>query len=148
MAPRISDQAMAAVVPQGIEREIKPAQIVDGQLTSVGGNESEEGISEAGKKAIEGLARGVPAREIITKDCGNATPLQGGASSQPTRANQTVVNMDAGPATPIVVPMKRESSVLTEVLEAGERVPKWQPKAASGAQKISRFKTNRIAQRE
>jgi hypothetical protein len=37
MAPRISDQAMAAVVPQGIESEIKPAKVMDGQLASVDG---------------------------------------------------------------------------------------------------------------
>ena len=148
MAPRISDKAMAAVVPQGIGSEIKPAKIVDGQLTSADGNESEEGISEEGKKVIEDLARGVPVRENTGQDWGIVTPSQGGTGSQPTLANPLAVEMDTGPVIPVVVPAKKDGPVIMEVREAGERVPKWEPKAAKGTQRISQFKANRMAQGE
>ena len=138
---------MAAVVPQGIESKIKPAKVVDGQLTEAGGNESDEGISGAGKQVIEDLARGVPAGKTA-QNWGTATPSQGRMGSQPTFAKQQAEGMAAGPAIPIVVPATRESPVLTEVREAGERVPKWQPKAANGTERVSRFKANRTARGE
>ena len=133
---------MAAMVPQGIESEIKPANIVGGQLTSADGNESDEGISEAGKKVMESLAGGAPARDITTQALQERTDLH------PTPVNRLTVNIGAGSAGPVVVPATRESSVLTDVRETGERVPKWKPKAASGAQRISRFKANRTVQGE
>ena len=136
---------MAAMGPEGIESEIKPARIVGGQLMSAGSNESDEGISEAGKKVIGSLARGAPAGDITTQVYDIANPLQEGTGSHVTPANQPAV---AKSASPVIVPAKRESPVLTEVREAGERVPKWQPKTASGAQRISRFKANRTAQGE
>jgi hypothetical protein len=144
MAPRISNKAMAAAVPQGIESEIKPATMVDGQLAPADGDESDEWISQAGKKVIEDLARGAPEREIPAQDCGTATPSQGGTGPQPTLTSQQGVDMDGVPVIPIVIPVKGERPVVMEVREAGERVPKWQPKAAKGAQKISRFKANRM----
>jgi len=148
MAPRISDQAMAAAVPRGIEREIKPAKIVDGQLASVDGTESDEGIDEGGKKVIEGLTRGEAAREITAQGSDITTPVQRGTGSQPTLVDQPDVDMDAGLGIPVVVPAKRESPVVMEVREAGERVPKWQPKVGNEAQRISQFKAKRMAKEE
>lgn len=148
MAPRISDQAMAAVVPRGIESEVKPAKIVDGQLASADGTESDEGIGETGKKVMENLARGDQARGITAQTWDNATPSQGGTGSQPTPANQPVVDMDAGRAIPNVVPAKRDSPIVMEVREAGERVRKSQPKAGNGSQRISQFKAKRMAEGE
>lgn len=139
---------MAAVVPQGIESEIKPAKVVDGELTSANDHESDEGISEAGKKVIQSLAGGAPARAITTQVCGVTMPSQEGTGSHPTPVNQPAANMGARSAGPVVVPAKRGNPILTEVREAGERVPKWQPKTASGAQRISRFKANRTAEGE
>jgi len=137
---------MAAVIPRGIESEIKPATIVDGQLASMDGTESDEGIGEAGKKVMEDLARGDPVREITAQDGHIATPSQGGTGSQLTP--QPVVDTDAGRAIPIVVPENRERPVVMEVREAGERARKWQPKAGNGGQRISQFKAKRMAEGE
>ncbi len=139
---------MVAVIPRGIESEIKPAKIVDGQLASVDGTESDEGIGETGKKVMGDLARGDPARGTTAQTWDNATPSQGGTGSQPTPADQPVVDMGAGRAIPIVVPAKRDIPVLMEVREAGERVRKWQPKAGNRAQRISQFKAKRMAEGE
>lgn len=139
---------MAAVIPRGIESEIKPARIVDGQLASVNGTESDEAVGEAGKKVMEDLARGDPAREITAQEGDIETPLQGGAGSQPTPVDQPVVDMGAGRAIPIVVPEKSERPMVMEVREAGERVRKWQPKAGNGAQRISQFKAKRMTEGE
>ena len=139
---------MAAVIPRGIESEIKPARIMGGQLASVDGTESDEGIGETGKKVMGNLARGDPARDITAKTWDNATPLQGGTGSQPTPADQPAMDMGAERAVPIVVSAKRDIPVVMEVREAGERVRKWQPKAGNGTQRISQFKAKRMAEGE
>jgi hypothetical protein len=145
MAPRISDQAMAAVIPLGITSEIKPAKIVDGQLASMDGTESDEGIGEAGKKVMVDLARGDPVREITVQGGDIATPLQGGKGSQPALVDQPVVDVGAERTIPMVGPENRERPVVMEVREVGERVRKWQPKAG---QRISQFKAKRMAEGE
>ena len=144
----MSDQAMAAVIPRGIESEIKPARIVDGQLASVDGTESDEAVGEAGKKVMEDLARGDPTKEVTAQEGDIETPSQGGTGSQPTSVDQPVVDMGAGRAIPIVVPEKRERPVMSEVRKAGKQVRKSQPKAGNGAQRISQFKAKRMAEGE
>ena len=139
---------MAAVIPRGIESEIKPAKIVDGQLASVDGTESDEGISETGKKVMGHLARSDIARDTTAQTWDNATFSQEGTGSQPTPVDQPPEDMGAGRAIPIVVPAKRDIPVVMEVREAGERVRKWQPKAGNGAQRISQFKAKRMAEGE
>jgi hypothetical protein len=96
---------------------------------------------------IEDLARGGPAREIITQDWAIATPSQGGTGSQHTLADQPVVDIGCWTCDSNYS-SKRESPVVMEVREAGERVRKWQPKVGNGTQRISRFKAKRMADEE
>ncbi|KAG8834442.1 autophagy protein atg9 [Serendipita sp. 399] len=128
MASRLNERSMKAVLPEGLQGEIRHGTLVDNQLVTGDGEGASDGeLNERGKRIVDGLTKGMTVEDIL--------------------AQEHLEEIDNEPDLNEVErkpPEIKQGVVMGEVREATHRSPKAILKSEGKPIKVSRFKANRI----
>lgn len=125
---RISRKAMDAVLPGGLQGQVKYGTVVNNQLLQ-GNDESDEELNERGKRIIEGLTKGLTVEETLANEKLGEAP-----SSTPV--------VDHGEPERMPPKIKAGNTILGDVVESSGR--RTQSPTVGKPIKVSKFKANRL----